>query len=88
MNNLANTYSAGQRLVRLRCQHRVADGADSKRVLHTRLADEDEATAAGRVTTSCLQFLWIKRDNNFSFFWMNKRVQEAKHCSAYLHTGQ
>ena len=32
------------------------DGADSKRVLHTRLADEDdEATAAGRVTTSCLQ---------------------------------
>jgi hypothetical protein len=66
------------------------DGADSKRVLHTRLADEDdEATAAGRVTTSCLQFLWIKRDNNFSFFWKNKRVQEAKHCcSAYLHTGQ
>jgi hypothetical protein len=65
------------------------DGADSKRVLHTRLADEDDDdTAAGRVTTSCLQFLRIKRGDNFSFFWMNKRVQEAKHCSAYLHTGQ
>ena len=44
------------------------DGADGKRALHTRLADEDdEATAGGRVTTSCLQCLWIRRDNNTEF---------------------
>jgi hypothetical protein len=32
-------------------------GAERNRALHTRLADaDDEATAAGRVTTSCLRF--------------------------------
>ena len=33
------------------------DGTERNRALHTRVAAaDDEATAAGRVTTSCLQF--------------------------------